>query len=286
MKRSWVLLAVLSFLLGVFAAAYWTSSTSSAVAAEPGAEEAAAGFEEATGMQPVTEPASAQPGTPSSLVDRQPQATQPAIGSAETATPAAPASQRAASYTPLTPSWTEPAPAKPAAASYTLETGSTLQVRTTNTLSTKVVEPGETFTASLEEAILDGGWGIAPKGTTVLGKIVSADKGGRVKGRALLAIELTELVLPGGEHVAIRTNAYSAQAESSTKKDAAKVGIGAGVGAIIGAIAGGGSGAAKGAGVGAGAAGGMVLATHGEAAVIPSESVVSFTLAEPVTFSR
>jgi len=164
MKRSWVLLAVLSFLLGVFAAAYWTSSTSSAVAAEPGAEEAAAGFEEATGMQPVTEPASAQPGTPSSLVDRQPQATQPAIGSAETATPAAPASQRAASYTPLTPSWTEPAPAKPAAASYTLETGSTLQVRTTNTLSTKVVEPGETFTASLEEAILDGGWGIAPKG--------------------------------------------------------------------------------------------------------------------------
>jgi hypothetical protein len=61
------------------------------------------------------------------------------------------------------------------------------------------------------------------------------------------------------------------------------VGIGAGVGAAIGAIAGGGKGAAIGAGAGGAAGTGTVLATRGDPAVLPSESLITFKLQAPVT---
>jgi hypothetical protein len=168
----------------------------------------------------------------------------------------------------------------------TLPAGSELKVRTTNTLSTKTVQSGETFTASLEEPIVDGGWVVAEKGATVYGKVVNADQGGRVKGVASLSVRLTELQTSDGQRVEINTDSYGVQAKSSKKDDLKKVGIAAGVGAAIGAIAGGGSGAAKGAGIGAGAGSGVVLATRGDPAVIPSESVLRFALSEPVSITE
>jgi len=184
----------------------------------------------------------------------------------------------------------EPQAAAPQAPSaprqVTLPAGTVLKVRTTNTLSTKTVQPGESFTASLEEPIVDGTLVVAEKGATVYGKIANADAGGRVKGVASLAVRLTELQTADGQRIAISTDTYGVQAKSSKKEDLKKVGIGAGIGAAIGAIAGGGSGAAKGAGVGAGAGGGLVLATRGDPAVIPSESVLTFTLSEPVSITE
>jgi hypothetical protein len=178
-------------------------------------------------------------------------------------------------------------PAKPPAPrQVTLPAGTALKVRTTNTLSTKTVQSGETFVASLEEPIVDGTWVVAEKGSTVYGKIADADSGGRVKGVASLTVRLTELQTADGQRVAINTDTYGVQAKSSKKEDLKKVGIGAGIGAAIGAIAGGGSGAAKGAGVGAGAGTGVVLATRGEPAVIPSESVLTFSLNEPVSITQ
>jgi hypothetical protein len=177
-------------------------------------------------------------------------------------------------------------PAAPAPRQLTLPAGSTLKVRTTNTLSTKTVQAGETFTASLEEPIVDGAWVAANKGATVYGKIVNADPGGRVKGTASLTVRLTELQTSGGQRIAINSDTYGVSAQSTKKKDAVKVGIASGVGAAIGAIAGGGDGAAKGAGIGAGAGTGAVLATRGDPAVIPSESVLTFSLNEAVTITQ
>jgi hypothetical protein len=174
-------------------------------------------------------------------------------------------------------------PAAPAPRRATLGAGTALKVRTTNTLSTKTVQSGETFAASLEEPIVHDGWMVAPKGATVYGKVVNADPGGRVKGVASLTVRLTELQTADGQRVAINTDTYGVQAKTSKKEDLKRVGIGAGIGAAIGAIAGGGSGAAKGAGAGAGAGTGLVLATRGDAAVIPSESVLAFSLSEPVS---
>jgi hypothetical protein len=171
----------------------------------------------------------------------------------------------------------------PAPRKTVLPAGTALTVRTTNSLSTKSVQTGETFTTSLEEPIVDGSRVIAEKGATVYGKVVNADAGGRVKGVASLTVRLTEMQTADGDRVAINTDTYGVEAKTTKKKDAVKVGIASGVGAAIGAIAGGGDGAAKGAGIGAGAGAGAVLATKGDPAVIPSETVITFSLSEPVT---
>lgn len=182
-----------------------------------------------------------------------------------------------------------PAPKKHApvpAARVTLPEGTVLKVRTTNTLSTKTSQPGDKFEATLEEPIEEGGHVVVAKGTHVEGKVVESDPGGRVKGRAELAVRLTQLHLSDTRSVDLETNVLGREAKSTHKEDAAKIGIGTAAGAVIGAIAGGGKGAGIGAASGAAAGTGLVLATRGDAAVLPAESVLSFHLRAPVTISK
>lgn len=173
-----------------------------------------------------------------------------------------------------------PPPAAPKVA--TVDAGTAFRVRTTNTLSTKTVKPGEQFMGSLEEPIAAGNNVVAAKGASVRGTIVESDPGGRVKGLARLAVRVTQIETTDGWKD-VSTGAYAVEAQKSTKKDLTKVAIGTGIGAAIGAIAGGGKGAAVGAGAGAGAGTGAVLATRGDAAEIPSESILSFSLNDPLT---
>jgi hypothetical protein len=159
-----------------------------------------------------------------------------------------------------------------------LKAGQVLTIRTTRELSTKTMKTGDAFSAILEEPITVGGWVVAGAGAKVDGRIVAADKGGRLKGKARLVTELTSLTTSDGQRVDIVTSPVGAEAAAKKGKDAAKVGVGAGAGAAVGAIAGGGKGAAIGALVGGGAGAAM----RGEAAEIPAESVMSFVLRSPV----
>ena len=59
-------------------------------------------------------------------------------------------------------------------------------------------------------------------------------------------------------------------------------GGGAGLGALIGGLAGGGKGAAIGAAAGAGAGGAGAAFTGNKEIVLPAESALSFTLAQPL----
>lgn len=163
-----------------------------------------------------------------------------------------------------------------------LPEGTPLAVRTNSVLSTNSQETGQSFAANLEQPLLQDGREIAPKGANVQGKIVEADKGGRVKGVASMTVELSALRV-GGQLIYISTNSVTHNARTTKRKDAVEIGIGAGIGAAIGAIAGGGKGAAIGAGAGGAAGTGVVLATHGEPAVIPSESLLNFTLSSPIS---
>jgi hypothetical protein len=173
------------------------------------------------------------------------------------------------------------APEKPRAV--TLEAGAPVVVRTVTALSTNTNATGESFAATLAQPLVAGGVEIAPKGAAVEGRIAEADKGGRVKGRARIAVRLTSVTLANGERLKIVTNTLSRVAPATKKKDAMKAGIGAGIGAAIGAIAGGGKGAAIGAAAGGGAGTGVVLATRGDPARLPAETLLRFTLAAPVT---
>jgi hypothetical protein len=183
------------------------------------------------------------------------------------------------------PAYERPKPPPPPR-TYTMRAGSVISIFTASDLSTKNAKSGERFTASLGRTITDGDWVIAKKGAPVEGVVVSSDPGGRVKGVASIAVRLESITLADGRRVDISTSSYTQQAKSSKKKDAAKIGIGAGIGAAIGAIAGGGKGAAIGAGVGGAGGTGMVLATRGDPAVIPSESQLTFRLTAPMTVTK
>jgi hypothetical protein len=195
------------------------------------------------------------------------------------------------SYAPANPAGAAAAPARPSYAPppprvFTIPSNTAITISTAKTISTKLDKNGDRFTASLASPIVDGDWVIAKRGALVEGVVVNSDPGGRVKGVASMTVKLSRLQLADGRMVDLSTNSYTKEAKSTKKKDAAKVGIGAGIGAAIGAIAGGGKGAAIGAGAGGGAGTGVVLATRGDPAEIPSESQLTFRLQGPITVTK
>ena len=220
----------------------------------------------------------------------EPAATQPSNPSAPAPPAAAAADQSAVPSPTTTPQTSPPTPPKPEPEAvkppepkkYVVVAGTPISVRTTNSLSSKSVKTGDQFEATLENGISVEGHTVAKRGATVTGRIVNADEGGRVKGKASLTLGLAHLHLSNGQTVAIKTNSVVREAKSGTGKNLKRTGIATGVGAAIGAIAGGGRGAAIGAGVGAGAGVGTNLATRGPAAEIPAETVLNFSLASQI----
>ena len=119
-----------------------------------------------------------------------------------------------------------------------------------------------------------------------MGRIVDSDRAGRVKGVALLTLELTQLTTSDGQKVKIQTETFNKHGDTSKKADAAKIGAAAAIGAAIGAIAGGGKGAAIGAGAGGAAGTGGVMATRGKAAEVPVETKLSFHLRDAISLTE
>jgi len=168
----------------------------------------------------------------------------------------------------------------------TLPAGLGIMVRLNHTVSTERNQAGDDFQAVLDEPLVVDGLVIAEKGAQVEGKIVQSDRAGRVKGRALLVLELTQLATQDGQLLAIETQYVEQEGPSTQKKDAAKVGIGAGIGAAIGAVVGGGKGAGIGAATGAGAGAGTVAATRGEPVVLRPETRLEFRLNQAVSVTE
>ena len=154
--------------------------------------------------------------------------------------------------------------------------GTTIVVRTIDSIDSDLTDVGERFRASLEEALVVDGVEVAPRGADALVAVAKVDEAGRVRGREEITIELVALTIDGREY-AVNTNYAEVAGDGKTMKTAKRAGVGAAAGAIIGAIAGGGKGAAVGAGVGAGA-GTVYSATKGETVRIPSETLLSFSL--------
>lgn len=208
-----------------------------------------------------------------------------ASAAAKTKTAAAPGGGSGWSQEPKGAGAAKPA-APPPPRQFTLEAGTPVAVRTTSTLSTKDHQAGHRFQATLTQPLEVDGYVIAPRGAAVTGEVAESDPGGRVKDVASITVRLVSVQGADGEAIAISTGGYAKDAPTSKKKDAAKVGIGAGVGAAIGAIAGSKRGTAIGAAADGTAGTGAVLATRGDPAVIPSETVLTFALRAPVTVTE
>ncbi len=177
-----------------------------------------------------------------------------------------------------------PAPRQPA--TVTIPAGTNVAVRLDESLSTDNRQSGDQFRAVLDQPLIVDGMVIAERGARVMGRVTESDKAGRVKGLAMLTLELTSVTSSDGQKINIRTSPFTKEGPSSKKRDAAEIGGGAALGAIIGAIAGGGKGAAIGAGAGGAAGTGGVMVQRGKAAQLPIETRLTFRLQEPVTVTE
>jgi hypothetical protein len=198
--------------------------------------------------------------------------------------PAAPA--QAADPTPVSPpaAATNPqkiAPAVEAAPSAILPAGTSLIIRISTAIDTDRNRAGDTFDATLDEALVWGSQTLAPRGSTVKGRIAYAQESGKLTGKSQMILELTELVVNGKSH-ALHTSDYTEVGSSRGKRTAAVVGGTAALGAIIGAVAGGGKGAAIGGASGAAVGTGVQVLTKGEVLKIPAETIIDFKLQSPL----
>ena len=162
----------------------------------------------------------------------------------------------------------------------TIPAGTRLLVRMIDGVDSKRNRIGDRFRASLETPLTVNTTIVAPKGTDVYGRLTEAKSAGRVRGRAELGLELTDILI-GERSYPLMTGEYGERGGSAgTGK---KVGGGAALGAVIGAIAGGGRGALKGAAIGGAAGTGVAVVTKGQQVRVPSETVLEFTLQQPLS---
>jgi hypothetical protein len=163
------------------------------------------------------------------------------------------------------------------AAPIVLEEGTPLVLALDTTVSTASARPGDVVTARLLEPVRVGERVVVPEGAEVRGKVTTALRPGKVKGRARLVVDFERLTVDGRAHE-IAASPIDVTAGDSKKRDAAIIGGGAGAGAIIGGIADGGKGAAIGGLIGGAAGTGAVLATRGKDVVLPAGTHVKVKL--------
>lgn len=164
----------------------------------------------------------------------------------------------------------------------TVPAGTRILIRTIDPIDTTKQKTGYRFTATLEANLQADDVVVAPRGTTVYGRLAEASSAGRMSGSSELTLELTDIMINGSNYPVL-TSTYQIKGKGEGKKTAGKILGGTGLGALIGGIAGGGTGAAIGAL--AGAAGGTAVAASkkGEQLQIPSESLIEFRLEQPAT---
>ena len=176
---------------------------------------------------------------------------------------------------PTPPSSSAPAPAPaPAAAesTVTINAGTGMLVRMLDGASSR--DPrGKRFTTTLELDLVVNGVMVARAGSRVYGRVANAQQAGRLAGRSVLDLRLSELTV-GGSLVPIMTGPYIEAGKSSLAKTAGMAATGAAIGAIAGD-------AGKGAAIGATSS---VLKRGQTVGVAPGE-LLEFRLDRPVTIT-
>ncbi len=158
----------------------------------------------------------------------------------------------------------------------TVPTGTRIMVKMVDPVDSERNQVNDRFRGSLEANLMAGDVVVAPKGTTVFGRLLTAESAGRSGGQ--LEFDLTDIVI-NGQTYSLSTSSNQAQGATNS----GGTGAGARTGAAVGALAGGVGGAVRGAGTGAivgTAAGGT---TSGQRVSIPAGTLVEFNLDHPVS---
>ncbi len=161
----------------------------------------------------------------------------------------------------------------------TVPAGTVMLVKLVDALDTSNAQTGQIFSATMATNLLANGYVVARIGTPVYGQVVYANSAGRATGKSKLQLQLTQIAI-GGNPVPIVTDTFDTEGKSSGRRSARRLFGGAGLGAAIGAIAGN---AGMGAAIGAVAGGVGSVVQKGNQVQIPSETILQFTLQQPVT---
>ena len=159
----------------------------------------------------------------------------------------------------------------------TLPSGTRIMVRTADAVDSEKSQPDQRFRGSLETDLTAGDVVVAPKGTTVFGRLIAAESAGSRSG-GRLEFDLTDIEI-NGKTYSLATSSNEVQGQNPDSQS----GTGAKAGAAVGGVAGGISGAIRGAGVGAVASKVSQGNAQGETVKIPAGTLVEFTLDHPVS---
>jgi len=164
----------------------------------------------------------------------------------------------------------------------TLPVGTQIAIRLNDHISVKTSQAGDHFTGVFAEPVSQNNIFVIPQGANVTGVVAVSHRRGHFKGRSELALRLTSVTMNGQTYsLDTRDNVHTMKGKG--KRSAALIGGTSGAGMLIGGIATGGVGLVVGGLVGAGAGTGAAGLTGNHDIDLPAESVVHFTLAEPLT---
>jgi len=179
------------------------------------------------------------------------------------------------------PTTTTAVPAQPGL----IPEGTTLPIRTEQSIDTDRAVTGQTYAAEVTADIMDATGRVAiPKGSPATLAVTEVSGGGLVSSPELL-LTLQSISVRGTRY-SVTTPDIERTADRSglgaNRRTATMVGGGAALGTLIGAIAGGGTGALAGAAIGAGAGAVTQVLTKGDRVRVPAETVLNFRLDQPM----
>jgi hypothetical protein len=176
-----------------------------------------------------------------------------------------------------------PPPPAPEFIDLVIPTDAVLGLQIDRTITSELARVEDKVSARVVRDVRVGDRVAIPAGSLVSGSVTEVDRGGKMKGKARLAVRFHTVTLADGAVLAIRTDAVVREGQSPAGETAAKVGGAAVGGAILGAILGGGRGAAIGAGIGAGAGTAAAMTNDRNAATLPAGTSVTVRVEQPVT---
>jgi hypothetical protein len=164
-----------------------------------------------------------------------------------------------------------------------LETGTDIQVRLEQPLSSKTARREDRFEATVAEPVRAGNQVVIPAGSRVRGIVQVAEAAERPSKPGRLDLTFDTLTIPGVPRMDIRTRVISIKENLDKSDTAKKAGLGALLGAVLGKVVGGTEGALIGLVVGAG---GAVVASKGDDVELPEGAVLTLRLERPLTVLR
>jgi hypothetical protein len=159
--------------------------------------------------------------------------------------------------------------------------GTELDVRLQNALSTGTAQVEDRFEATTLVDLNVNGRTVIPAGSVMRGVVTAVEPAGRVNRTARMTVSFDQVTISGRAYP-IRGTVTQAIEGEGIRGDVGRAGAGAAVGGLLGAVLGGVKGAVLGAVIGGG---GTIAATEGKELDLPQGSVLRVRIDSPVQIS-